>query len=230
MSEQTPWCRLDRRRRPRIGSADASGLWPKIQMLSEMQQSFISLHLYLPILRPSRRKTELLPSLGSRPSGSRYLCRRVLLGHISPTGFFSQHPPTEKVSAARCQIERFAAASGAQSFAFAKCSSHLPPPLRLFRAHIECDDITPCSVSVAGRAPVAAAVQPWLCQWLHICSARAALLLSGPSLMRLVGYPPNGFALHILSKSQESSTNEAASCWNIHVCVHRSFSFGIIGH
>ena len=36
MSEQTPRCRLDRRRRPRIGSADASGLWPKIQMLSEM--------------------------------------------------------------------------------------------------------------------------------------------------------------------------------------------------
>ena len=73
MSEQTPRCRLDRRRRPRIGSADASGLWPKIQMLSEMQQSFISLHLYLPILRPSRRKTEALRRAGSGPSGFRYL-------------------------------------------------------------------------------------------------------------------------------------------------------------
>ena len=72
MSEQTPRCRLDRRRRPRIGSADASGLWPKIQMLSEMQQSFISLHLYLPILRPSRRKTEALRRAGSGPSGFRY--------------------------------------------------------------------------------------------------------------------------------------------------------------
>ena len=49
---------------------------------------------------------------------------------------------------------------------------------RLFLvAHIECDNITPCSVLVEGRATVAAAVQPWLCQWLHICSARATLFV-----------------------------------------------------
>jgi hypothetical protein len=86
------------------------------------------------------------------------------LGHkyTTPGIFLIIHPNSEKVSAARCRIGRFAAASGAQSFGCAKCSSPPPPPLRLLSAHIECDDITPCSVLGEGRASAAGASLAWL--------------------------------------------------------------------
>ncbi len=63
-----------------------------------------------------RRKTELLRSLGSRPSGCRYLCRRVLLGHKNNSSeFFSQFPHTkERVRWRGSSHERYAVASGLQ--------------------------------------------------------------------------------------------------------------------
>ena len=49
------------------------------------------------------------------------------------TGFFSQNPPpTEKLALTRFRNERCAAASGAQSSGFAKCSSLPPLPLAYF--------------------------------------------------------------------------------------------------
>ena len=100
-----------------------------------------------------RRKTELLPSLGSRPSGSRYLCRRVLLGHIPPTGFFSQNPPTEKVSANAVSERTLRSSIGRSELWLCQMLFAPAAAARLFLvAHIKCNDGTSCSRSRRGRA------------------------------------------------------------------------------
>ena len=122
------------------------------------------------------RKTELAATSQLRPSARAICCEAFGSAmNIPPQDFFQNPPQQKEVALTRWRNERYAAASGAQSFGFAKCSSLPPPPLRLFRvAHIKCNDSTSCSRLCEGachcRHTRAAMVSPTasrLCRQSH---------------------------------------------------------------
>ena len=111
----------------------------------------------------------------------------------TPPQEFSHNPPNSEKDSANAVADRTLRSSVRRSelWRLPNALRCLPPPLRSCCAHIECNATTPYSVFIGGRATVAAAVQPWRCQWLHICSARATLfvrcrsLVSSPQLTTL---------------------------------------------
>jgi hypothetical protein len=136
MSEQTPRCRFERRRRSRIGYADASGLWPDIQMGSGMQQSYTPLHLYSPILRPCLRKQKPLRCAACSLRATSVCCDVVgLRGIHHPKNFFTIPPITKKLALRGVR-------SGASQLRQALRALALPNALRPRRRRFACFVLT----------------------------------------------------------------------------------------